>query len=102
MLDTDEPDEAAWYVNYLTEHPRHAEAIRSEGKTSAAQFTWSRVLDELLAKVAFLAARNPAITWTGGKQANSVLPEFKDGDGDGDPAGTAVRLVEPSSATPRA
>jgi glycosyltransferase involved in cell wall biosynthesis len=57
VLDTNEPEEAAWYVDYLADSPRQAQAIRDQARSDAAQFAWDHVLNDLLAKVAFLAAR---------------------------------------------
>jgi hypothetical protein len=58
VLDTDQPEEAAWYVDFLAESPRQSEALREQARATATQFSWDHVLNELMAKIAFLAARN--------------------------------------------
>jgi glycosyltransferase involved in cell wall biosynthesis len=56
VLDTADPAEAAWYVAYLADRPGEQERLRTEGRATARQFTWDRVLDQLLARVRVLAA----------------------------------------------
>ena len=56
VLDTADPAEAAWYVAYLADRPEEQTRLRAEARSTARRFTWERVLDQLLARVRFLAA----------------------------------------------
>jgi glycosyltransferase involved in cell wall biosynthesis len=56
VLDTADPAEAAWYVSYLADRPREQTRLRTEARATARQFTWDRVLEQLLARVRVLAA----------------------------------------------
>jgi len=56
VLDTGNPDEAAWYVTYLMEHPETERRLRARAQETAKQFSWDRVLDQLQARVHVLAS----------------------------------------------
>ena len=55
VLDTADPAEAAWYVSYLSDHPREHQRLRAKARVTARQFAWDRVLDQLLARAEALA-----------------------------------------------
>ena len=57
VLDTADPAEAAWYVNYMQLHPGEQDRLRCGGRETARAFVWERVLEQLLARVLMLAAR---------------------------------------------
>lgn len=57
VLDTGDAAEAAWYVADLAERPEAREVLRREARETAGEFTWDRVLEELLGKIAFLASQ---------------------------------------------
>jgi len=57
VLDTEDPDEAAWYVRFMAERPNQQAALRAEARTTAKQFAWDCVSQDLLTKIAFLSSR---------------------------------------------
>jgi glycosyltransferase involved in cell wall biosynthesis len=57
VLDSDDPEEAAWYVGLLRSQPGLAHRLARQGRRTARRFLWDRVVDILLDRVAFLAAR---------------------------------------------
>jgi len=48
VLDTADPREIEAYVSYLLDHPDQSHRIRHAGRETAAQFTWDRVVANLL------------------------------------------------------
>jgi glycosyltransferase involved in cell wall biosynthesis len=56
VLDTSDPQEAAWYMSYLKEHPAVHQRLRDTARDTAGRFSWDRVLEQLLARVQVLAA----------------------------------------------
>jgi glycosyltransferase involved in cell wall biosynthesis len=57
VLDSDDPEEAAWYVSLLRSRPELARRLARQGRRTARRFLWDRVVDILLDRVAFVAAR---------------------------------------------
>jgi glycosyltransferase involved in cell wall biosynthesis len=55
VLETDDPGEAAWYVDYLEQHPDDRDRMREAARETAEHYIWDRVVENLLAKVAYLA-----------------------------------------------
>ncbi len=51
VLDTADPREIETYVSYLVAHPDESERIRNAGRETASQFTWDRVVGNLLRKL---------------------------------------------------
>jgi hypothetical protein len=60
VLETPDPEEAVWYVENLAKHPEQEQRIRTGGRETARRFVWDAIIDNLLGKVAFLAARQGA------------------------------------------
>jgi glycosyltransferase involved in cell wall biosynthesis len=61
VLETDDPREAAWYMDYLREHPGEDERMRGAARETAERYIWDRVIANFLTKVSYLAhGRNPA------------------------------------------
>lgn len=48
VLDTADPREIEAYISYLAAHPDESQRIRSAGRATAGQFTWDRVVANLL------------------------------------------------------
>jgi glycosyltransferase involved in cell wall biosynthesis len=44
VLDSADPSEAAWYVQYLTEHPEAQRRLRAGARATARLFSWDRAL----------------------------------------------------------
>lgn len=61
VLETGDPDEAAWYVDYLADRPDEQLRIRAGGRETARRFVWDRVTDNLVGKAELLAARQGAL-----------------------------------------
>lgn len=61
VLDTADPLELAWYVRFLKAHPTVARHIARAARATARRFTWERVLQTLLEKIEFVAARQGAL-----------------------------------------
>ena len=60
VLETDDPREAAWYMEYLREHPTEDERMRGAARETAERYVWDRVISNLITKVDYLArGRNP-------------------------------------------
>ena len=57
VLETSDPEEAAWYVQYLERSPAAAKQLSREARRTARRFLWDRVVENLLDKVEFLAMR---------------------------------------------
>lgn len=61
VLETADPAEASWYVRYLKERPDVSARIGASARRAARRFLWDRVVENLLGKVEFLAARQGAL-----------------------------------------
>ena len=61
-LDTDRPDEIVLHVDALRQDPERARTLRRNARRQAARFTWPRVVDLLLDKVAFVGRQRGALT----------------------------------------
>jgi glycosyltransferase involved in cell wall biosynthesis len=56
VLDSADPSEAAWHLQYLSEHPEVQWPLRARARQTATRFSWDRVLAQLFARVSVLAA----------------------------------------------
>lgn len=56
VLETSDAEEAAWWVRYLMKRPRTAASLGRAGRRAARRFLWERVVENLLGKIALLAA----------------------------------------------
>jgi len=57
VLETDDPIELVTELNLLKERPQLAASIRRRGRVTARQYTWEKVIDQLLLRVEFAAAQ---------------------------------------------
>ena len=57
VMETDDPIELVTELNLLKERPRLAAAIRRRGRVTARQYTWEKVIDQLLLRTEFAAAQ---------------------------------------------
>jgi len=57
VLESEDPAEIVAYVNLLEAQPRLAREIREGGRATAKDYTWDKVIDNLLTKLEFLARR---------------------------------------------
>lgn len=55
VLDTADPQEIESYISYLLGHPEESERMRQMGRNTAAQFTWEKVLTNLIHKLEYQA-----------------------------------------------
>lgn len=51
VLDTNDADEIAGYLDYLAMHPEIAHRLRKAGQVTAQQYTWSLVVDGLVERL---------------------------------------------------
>jgi glycosyltransferase involved in cell wall biosynthesis len=61
VVETANPEEASWYIRFLKDHPAMAGRIIRAGRRTARRFVWDRVVENLLAKIEFLAAGQGAL-----------------------------------------
>jgi glycosyltransferase involved in cell wall biosynthesis len=57
VTETDDPDEIVGYLLYLRRHPDEQERIRCGGRSTAEQFLWDQVIENLVSKLEFLARK---------------------------------------------
>jgi glycosyltransferase involved in cell wall biosynthesis len=57
VLETDDPIELVTELNLLKERPELAASLRRRGRVTARQYTWEKVIDQLLLRVEFAAAQ---------------------------------------------
>lgn len=57
VLETDDPIEIVTELSALKERPRLVDSIRKRGRTTARDYLWEKVIDQLLLRVDFAAAR---------------------------------------------
>ncbi len=57
VMETDDPIELVTELNLLKQRPQLATAIRRRGRVTARQYTWDKVIDQLLLRTAFAAAQ---------------------------------------------
>ena len=57
VLETDDPIELVTELNLLKQRPQLAAAMRRRGRVTARQYTWEKVIDQLLLRVEFAAAQ---------------------------------------------
>ncbi len=56
ILETENPKEIDSYVTYLYRHPEESLRIRKAARTTAAQYTWEQVIENLIQRLEFQAA----------------------------------------------
>jgi glycosyltransferase involved in cell wall biosynthesis len=57
VMETDDPIELVTDLNLLKQRPQLAASIRRRGRTTARQYTWEKVIDQLLLRTEFAAAQ---------------------------------------------
>jgi glycosyltransferase involved in cell wall biosynthesis len=57
VTETEDPDEIVGYLLYLRRHPDEQQRMRHAGQTTARQFLWDRVIENLVSKLEFLARK---------------------------------------------
>jgi glycosyltransferase involved in cell wall biosynthesis len=57
VMETDDPIELVTELTLLKERPQLAASMRRRGRVTARQYTWEKVIDELLLRVDFAAAQ---------------------------------------------
>jgi glycosyltransferase involved in cell wall biosynthesis len=57
VMETDDPIELVTELNLLKQRPQLAAAMRRRGRVTARQYTWEKVIDQLLLRVDFAAAQ---------------------------------------------
>jgi glycosyltransferase involved in cell wall biosynthesis len=57
VLETDDPIELVTALNLLKERPKLGAAMRRQGRLTARQHTWEKVIDQLLLRLEFAAAQ---------------------------------------------
>jgi len=57
VMETDDPIELVTELNLLKRRPQLAASIRRRGRMTARQYTWEKVIDQLLPRVEFAAAQ---------------------------------------------
>jgi glycosyltransferase involved in cell wall biosynthesis len=60
-LETEDSDEAAWYVAYLRAHPAVRERIVRAARRTAQRFVWAQAVDLLVRRAELVAARQGAL-----------------------------------------
>ncbi len=61
VTETEDPDEIVGYLLYLRRHPSEQERIRCNGYDVAKEFQWNRVIENLVAKLEFLARKQDIV-----------------------------------------
>lgn len=64
VLETDDPEELVEGILYLQAHPQEKERLRREAKRTAKQFTWPRIVTNLISKATYLAHKQNALPAT--------------------------------------
>jgi hypothetical protein len=57
VLETDDPIELVTELDLLKRRPKLAASMRRRGKVTARQYTWEKVIDQLLLRAEFAAAQ---------------------------------------------
>ncbi len=57
VTETEDPDEIVGYLLHLRRHPEEQERIRCAGRSTAEQFLWDQVIENLVSKLEFLARK---------------------------------------------
>jgi glycosyltransferase involved in cell wall biosynthesis len=61
VTETDDPDEIVGYLLYLRRHPEEQERIRKAACSTAEQFLWDQVIENLVSKLEFLARKQDIV-----------------------------------------
>jgi glycosyltransferase involved in cell wall biosynthesis len=61
VTETEDPDEIVGYLLYLRRHPEEQERMRCNGHETAKEFQWDRVIENLVAKLEFLARKQDIV-----------------------------------------
>ncbi len=74
VTETEDPDEIVGYLLYLRRHPEEQQRMREAGQTTARQFLWDRVIENLISKLEFLA-RKQNIVLTSPPEPTPIVSE---------------------------
>lgn len=83
VLETDDPVEIVTELISLKDRPRLVAAMRKRGRTTAREYVWEKVIDQLMLRIGFAAARQAA-----------TAPAIR-------PAATTVRRLAPKAVARR-
>ena len=61
VTETEDPDEIVGYLLYLSRHPEEQQRMREAGQTTARQFLWDHVIENLVSKLEFLARKQSIV-----------------------------------------
>lgn len=61
VTETEDPDEIVGYLLYLRRHAEEQERMRCNGHETAKEFLWDRVIENLVAKLEFLARKQDIV-----------------------------------------
>jgi len=78
MLDTDRPEEIASHLIRLQHEPQRAETIRTFARSYAEDFTWDRVVEVLLDKLAFAAEDRHLVAYDAATKMHGLSPTVED------------------------
>jgi glycosyltransferase involved in cell wall biosynthesis len=91
VTETDDPDEIVGYLLHLRRHPDEQERIRQAGNTTARQFLWDQVIENLISKLEFLA-RKQGIVLPIPALEETATPPAQESEG-------SIAVLEESSTT---
>jgi glycosyltransferase involved in cell wall biosynthesis len=61
VLETEDPIEIVTELTALKERPRLVASLRKRGRTTAREYVWQKVIDQLLLRIGFAAARQAVV-----------------------------------------
>jgi glycosyltransferase involved in cell wall biosynthesis len=61
VLETEDPIEIVTELTALKERPRLVASLRKRGHTTAREYVWQKVIDQLLLRIGFAAARQAVV-----------------------------------------
>jgi len=61
VLETEDPIEIVSELTYLKERPKLVESMRKKGRTTAREYVWEKVIEQLLLRISFAAARQGVV-----------------------------------------
>ncbi|TME07463.1 MAG: glycosyltransferase [Chloroflexi bacterium] len=74
VLETDDPVELVTLLRMIKDRPALAASIRKRGRTTARDFVWEKVIDQLMLRIEFAAAQQTVRLATAGQPEPSASP----------------------------
>ena len=74
VLETDDPVELVTLLRMIKDRPALAASIRKRGRSTAKEYVWEKVIDELMLRIEFAAAQQAARLSTAGQPEPSEPP----------------------------